>query len=490
MRIATLNDPPDRQRENPVRIDGAVRKVLFLDRVESPVIPGDQWFVFRISEAEMGCGSDGRCGPGGVPPGSSKSTRLIHGRSNTANWEYNHHAIPPITASTTFRLSSVSRGQKGFMAFGNPEMADSPTYIYDRLDEPTTSMLEEVMADGEGGECAVAFACGMAAISTTILACCGAGEHIVAHPVMYGCTYSLLTNQLPRFGISTSFADARDVAAVRAAIGNATRLIYVETPANPTLECIDLRNLAELVAEINSERDEAARIRIVVDNTFQTLWGQRPLEHGADIVVASLTKNVGGFGVDMGGIAVIPKSLCARLKGLRKDFGGVLPPRAAWDFIVYGLPTLPVRLARQVRSSQTVAEYLESHPMVAKVAYPGLASFEFAEIARRQMVTPEGDFCPGHMIYFEMDGTPAEAARRRENFINHLAEHSYSITLAVSLGMTKTLIEAPGLMTHSSFDPETQMKLGIHPGGIRLAVGLEDVADIIGDLTAAFEHCD
>lgn len=441
----------------------------------------------------MGCGSDDKCGAvgGGVPGGSSKSTRLIHGRSNSAMWEYSHHAIPPITASTTFRLSSVSRGQKGFMAFGNPEDPgiEGPTYIYDRLDEPTTSMLEEVMADGEGGECAVAFACGMAAISSTLMACCGSGDHIVAHPVMYGCTYSLVTNQLPRFGILTSFADARDMVAVKSAINDSTRVIYVETPANPTLECIDLHNLAELTAVINAGRDEASRIRIIVDNTFQTLWGQRPLEHGADIVVASMTKNVGGFGVDMGGISVIPKSLCARLKGLRKDFGGVLPPRAAWDFLVYGLPTLPIRLAKQAASSQSVAEYLEAHPMVGKVTYPGLASFEFAEIARRQMVTPEGTFCPGHMIYFEIAGSPALAADRRERFMNYIADHSYSITLAVSLGMTKTLIEAPGLMTHSSFDPDTQMKLGIHPGGIRLAIGLEDVSDIIADITEAFEHC-
>ncbi len=438
----------------------------------------------------MGCGCDDKGGANGAAPaGSGKSTRLIHGRSNSAMWEYSHHAIPPITASTTFRLSSVSRGQQGFMAFGNPEVAEGPTYIYDRLDEPTTSMLEEVMADGEGGECAVAFACGMAAISSTLMACCAAGDHIVAHPVMYGCTYSLLTSQMPRYGVTTGFADARDLMAVGKAITPATRVIYLETPANPTLECIDLQRLAEMVRGVNAGRDEAARIRIVVDNTFQTLWGQRPLEHGADIVVASMTKNVGGFGVDMGGISVIPKSLCARLKGIRKDFGGVLPPRAAWDFLVYGLPTLPVRLAKQAASSQQIAEFLEKHPLVGKVAYPGLPSFPFADIARRQMVTPEGEFCPGHMIYFEMAGSPAVAAERRESFINHIADHSYSITLAVSLGMTKTLIEAPGLMTHSSVDPETQLKLGIHPGGIRLAVGIEDVADLISDLNQAFEHC-
>lgn len=440
----------------------------------------------------MGCDRDGTRDADKAPDSSCKSTRLIHGRSNSANWEYSHHAIPPITASTTFRLSSVSRGQKGFMAFGNPEIHENegPTYIYDRLDEPTTSMLEEVMADGEGGECAVSFACGMAAISTTLLACCSTGEEIVAHPVMYGCTYSLLTNQLPRFGIKTSFADARNLDAVKAAITPQTRVIYVETPANPTLECIDLRNLADLTAGINAGRDETTRIRIVCDNTFQTLWGQRPLEHGADIVVASLTKNVGGFGVDMGGISVIPKSLCSRLKGLRKDLGGVLPSRAAWDFLVYGLPTLPLRLRKQTESSLLVARFLEEHPLVGKVSYPGLDSYPFASIARRQMITPEGEFCPGHMIYFEMAGALDKAAERRERFINHIADKSYSITLAVSLGMTKTLIEAPGLMTHSSFDPETQMKLGIHPGGIRLAIGLEDVSDIISDLKDAFDGCD
>ncbi|HNU69640.1 MAG TPA: PLP-dependent transferase [Myxococcota bacterium] len=433
-------------------------------------------------------GGQGKGGDRGI--GSRRATRLIHGRSQSSMWEYSHHAIPPITASTTFRLSSVSRGQKGFLAFGSPDLGhgESPTYIYDRLDEPTTSMLEEVLADGEGGDRAVAFACGMSAISSTLMACCSVGQSIVAHPVMYGCTYSLLTKQLPRFGITTVFADMRDPEAIRLAITADTRVVYFETPANPTLECIDIQNVATVVGAINAARPVEQRVRIVVDNTFQTLWGQRPIESGADIVVASLTKNVGGFGVDMGGVAVVPRELCGPLKGIRKDFGGVLPPASAWDFQVYGLSTLPVRLARQVQTSRAVAEFLASHPAVSRVSYPGLPDYEFREIAEKQMRTPEGEFCPGHMIYFELAGDPEISANRRERFINYLAEHAYSIMLAVSLGMTKTLIEAPGLMTHSSFDPETQMKLGIHPGGIRLAIGLEDARDVILDLSEALEN--
>ncbi len=423
--------------------------------------------------------------------GYRRSTRMIHGRSQSANWEYSHHAIPPITASTTFRLSSVSRGQQGFLAFGNPECADGdcPTYIYDRLDEPTTAMLEDAMAEGESGEYAVAFACGMAAISSSLMVCCPTGSHIIAHPVMYGCTYSLLTCQLPRFGITTSFVDARNMDALKAAVTPATRVIYLETPANPTLECIDIAHVATLVREINATRDEASRIWVIVDNTFQTLWGQRPLEHGADIVVSSLTKNVGGFGVDMGGVAIVPKALRVPLRGFRKDFGGVLPPRAAWDFLVYGLPTLGIRLARQAATSQNVAEFLEAHPLISKVTYPGLDSFPYKDIAHRQLRTPEGKFCPGHMIYFEIAGSDQVSAARRERCMNFIADHSYSITLAVSLGMTKTLIEAPGLMTHSSFDPETQAKLGIHPGGVRLAIGLEDASDLISDLADALDNC-
>lgn len=421
------------------------------------------------------------------------STRLIHGKHRSEKWDYDHHVIPPRTASTTFRLDSVRRGQKGFQEFGAPpeqREGHRPTYIYDRLDEPTTAMLEDLYREAEGGECACAFACGMAAISASLMATCQAGDNVVAHPTMYGCTFSLLTKRLPRFGIEARLVDCADPVALAAALDERTGAVYLETPANPTLECLDLAAIRRVVDARNATRPADAPVRIIVDNTFQTFWGQRPLALGADLVVASLTKGVGGFGVDMGGMVVGPRVLDLELRGLRKDFGGVLPPSSAWNFQVYGIPTLPVRITRQVETATRIARFLEAHPKVGRVHYPGLASFPWRHVAERQMTTPDGAFCPGYMIYFEVAGEGEQARIRCDDLINHLASHAYGITLAVSLGMTKTLVEAPGLMTHSALDPCAQSKAGIHPGSVRLSIGIEDADDLIADLTAAFAVVD
>ncbi|HOU52934.1 MAG TPA: PLP-dependent transferase [Myxococcota bacterium] len=417
-------------------------------------------------------------------------TRLIHGQPHSPLWDYSHHVLPPLTTSTTFRMESVSRGQRGFLDFATDAAASEdrpPTYIYDRLDEPNVALLEEHLREAEGGESAVAFACGMGAISAALMVCSRAGSSIVAHRTLYGCTFSLLTTQLPRYGIQTRLVDARDLDQVIGAIDDTTRVLYLETPANPTLHLVDIQALRKALEPINARRGPEDQVLIVVDNTFQTFWGQRPLELGADLVVASLTKNVGGFGVDMGGIVVGPRRLHGPLRGHRKDFGGVLSPSAAWDILVYGLSTLPLRLARQVETAGRVAAFLEGHPKVARVSWPGLPSFPQADLARRQMRTPEGAFCPGAMIYFEMAGDPRQAFEARERMVNHVAAESYCVTLAVSLGMTKTLIEAPGLMTHCALDPATQEAAGIHPGGVRISIGLEAADDLIRDLENALE---
>ncbi len=419
-----------------------------------------------------------------------QATRLIHGKHRSEKWDYDHHVVPPRTASSTFRLDSVQRGQTGFQEFGAPpEVREGrpTTYIYDRLDEPTVAMLEELYREAEGGDCACAFACGMAATSASLMATCQAGDNIIAHPTMYGCTFSLLTKRLPRLGIEPRLVDCSDEAALAAALDDRTGAIFLETPANPTLECLDLAAIRRLVDAHNASRSSSARVRIIVDNTFQTFWGQRPLSLGADLVVASLTKGIGGFGVDMGGMVVCPSDLGQDLRGLRKDFGGVLPPSSAWNFQVYGIPTLAIRVARQVESATRIARFLEAHPKVGRVNFPGLESFPWRDIAKRQMTTPDGAFCPGFMIYFEMAGNNDEARLRCDTLINHLASNSYGITLAVSLGMTKTLVEAPGLMTHSALDPHEQLKAGIHPGSVRLSIGLEEPDDLIADLAAAFD---
>jgi cystathionine beta-lyase/cystathionine gamma-synthase len=422
--------------------------------------------------------------------GYGPATHLIHGQTRSPKWEYSHHVLPPLTTSTTFRLDSVGRGMRGFQDFASDAEGDgvtSPTYIYDRLDEPNVALLEDHLREAEGGEAAVAFACGMAAISAVLMTCSKAGGSIFAHRTMYGCTFSLLTAQLPRYGITTRQVDARNPGNIADAVDDSTRIVYFETPANPTMECLDIAAIRRALAPINARRTPEDQVQIVVDNTFHTFWGQRPLALGADIVVDSLTKAVGGFGVNMGGVAIIPQRMHGAIRGHRKDFGGVMAPTAAWQIMVYGLSTLPIRMERQNATAQIVAEFLESHPKVGRVYYPGLASFPDAEIARRQMTTPDGRFCPGSMIYFELAGEPKESFDRCERMINAVASDSYCITLAVSLGMTKTLIEAPGLMTHCALDAVSQATAGIHPGGVRLAIGLEDPEDLRRDLERALE---
>lgn len=223
-----------------------------------------------------------------------------------------------------------------------------------------------------------------------------------------------------------------------------------------------------------------------MDNTFATPYCQRPLTFGADLVVHSLTKNIGGFGTDMGGAVIAPREYYNLLMAYRKDFGGVLSPKNAWSILVYGLPTLGARMANQQKTALKVAQFLASHPRVTKVNYPGLESFPQADLARRQMVSYEGKFAPGSLLYFVI-ADPGGSGRAADRLVDFLAENSYTITLAVSLGQIKTLIENPYSMTHSNMPAEDKKALGIEPGGIRISVGLEDWHDIIEDLDAALD---
>jgi cystathionine beta-lyase/cystathionine gamma-synthase len=415
-------------------------------------------------------------------------THLIHGNFDSKRWDYDHHVVPPISSSTTYRLSSAHRGAQGFIEFAQDDVDSTrqvPIYIYDRLDEPTRGMLEDNLAYAEGGETAVSFATGMAAISAALGATVKSQEEIVAHQVVYGCTYSLLTNWLPRYGVRTRFVDLTKPGALQGAISERTRVIYFETPVNPTLRLIDIAAIRQVVDKASCERKKP--IRIIVDNTFATPYCQRPLDHGADIVVHSLTKDIGGFGTDMGGVVIAPRDLHSLLMLYRKDFGGVLSSKSAWAFLVYGLPTLATRMINQQKSALKVAQFLEQHPQVARVSYPGLESFPQRELALRQMVDYRGRFAPGSMLYFTLKEQD-EGNRRAEAFIDYVAERSYTITLAVSLGQIKTLIENPYAMTHAALPEEEKLARGIEPGGIRLSVGLEDWHDLIEDLKQALDY--
>ncbi len=406
----------------------------------------------------------------------------VHGSHTTQAWEFSHHLVPPMTASTTFRLQSLKRGADGFQLFGNPQNLDEPIWIYDRLEEPSSKMLEEQLAKMEGGEVAVSFSSGMGAISGSFLAFLKTNDHILSHRTLYGCTYSLITSWLPRFGIKHTLLDVNEITAKDLKNPN-VKVIYFESVANPSLQIIDIDRIAALVQKENSTRTEENQIKIIVDNTFATPWGHRPLEHGAHIVIQSLTKNIAGFGTEMGGALITSRKFLTPLLLIRKDIGAIMHPHSAWNIMIYGIPSQVLRFEAQQRNAQKIAEYLEKNKMVEKVTYPGLKSFPQSALAKKLLKSPNGDFAPGTMLTFILKGSTAKT----ETFINHIAQNGYSITLAVSLGLIKTLIEVPGLMTHAAVPKAEQEKSGIPAKLIRLSVGIEDAADIIQDLEQAFK---
>lgn len=415
---------------------------------------------------------------------------LIHGKFHSAKWDFEDHILPPITTAVSFRLRSADRGAEGFRQFANPDVnrdTTQPIYIYDRLDEPCTGLLEETLAFSEKAECAVCFGTGMAAISAAIGIHVQAGDHVVFHPSIYGCTYSHITNWLSRFGITNSTSRLGSVEAVRDSVTPETRVLFFESPSNPTMELVDLAAIATAVKEINKARPADRQLVTIVDNTFASPFCQRPLEHGIDIVVHSLTKHISGFGATMGGVVLGPRSVETDLLLYRKDFGGSIAPDAAWHILVYGVPTLAVRLERQQQTAMKVAAFLESQPGVATVHYPGLASFRQRSLAERQMRDFDGDFAPGSMVYFELAGDPDTAQARAIRLCDHIASNALSVTLAVSLGQIRTLVEHPSSMTHSAIPPAKQLEAGISPGGVRLSIGLEDADDIVRDLAAGLE---
>jgi len=416
---------------------------------------------------------------------------LIHGKFRSEKWDFDDHILPPITTTTAFRLRSAQRGARGFEQFANPELdrdTEHPIYIYARLDDPCQGLLEETLAFAENGETAVSFATGMAAVSAVLGTHLRAGDHVVSHKTIYGCTYSLITRWLDRFGVGHAFVDLNCEETLRRAILPETRVLYFESPCNPTMDLVDMELVVKTAREVNESRAPEDRIVVVMDNTFASPFCQRPLDAGVDFVVHSLTKHISGFGADMGGAVIGPRSAETDLLLFRKDFGGSISPKAAWAILAFGLPTLALRMEREQASAQRVAEFLELHPKVSRVLYPGLDSFPQSELAQRQMRDIDGNFAPGSLLYFEMEGEPEEAYERAVRVVNHIAENALDITLAVSLGQIRTLIEHPASMTHSSIPAEAQVEAGIHPGGLRMSLGIEDVRDILQDLEDALKE--
>jgi cystathionine beta-lyase/cystathionine gamma-synthase len=417
---------------------------------------------------------------GGYTPPYSKHSFLVHGKFMTSKWDFEHHVVPPISSSSTYRLETVERGEAGFCGFSDPKdraHRRSEIFIYDRLDEPTRAMLEERLAFVEGGDICVTYSTGMAAIAAALGVTVRAGDEIVAHHALYGCTYSLLTNWMPRQGVSVRYADFTKPGQLAKQLSRKTRAVIYETPVNPTLEVIDIAAVSAVCRK--------RKVVSIVDNTFATPFCQRPLALGADIVCHSLTKNICGFGTDMGGAVIADRPRESDLLLYRKDYGAVLSSKNAWPILVYGLPSLELRLRKEEQNALEVARFLEGHPKIARVSFPGLESFPQRDLARKQMTDFDGNFAPSNMIYFVMKGGDKASSR----LVNHCSKHAYTITLAVSLGQIRTLIEKPTGMTHSALPAAVQRSGHLSLGGVRLSIGIEDAGDIIHDLREALKTC-
>ncbi len=364
----------------------------------------------------------------------------------------------PIYQSSTFYFESAEQAQACFE--GREE-----GYIYTRLSNPTQTALETEIAYLEGTEDAIAFASGMAAISTTVLSLVKPGENFVSADTVYGGTHALFTKVLPNVGIEVREVNPADLEQVESAIDEKTRMLYIETPANPTMRCYDIEACARIAKKHG--------IFFAVDNTFMTPYYQNPCQLGADIVIHSATKYLGGHGDTVAGIVASSAELCGIIRENLVDYGGIISPFNAW-LILRGLKTLPVRMDRHTENATEIAKFLSFHPKVASVSYPGLRTHPDYEIHRRQARGAGGMLC------FELKGG-REAGRM-------LLDSVEICTLAVSLGDVDTLIEHPATMTHSTYSAEELAKVGITEGMVRLSVGLEDVDDIIEDLRQALDR--
>jgi len=378
------------------------------------------------------------------------ATRVIHGGQHPD--PLTGAVMTPIYATSTYVQSSpgVHRG-----------------YDYARTRNPTRDALQVALANLEGGAAGFAFASGMAA-TATLLELLDAGSHIVAMHDLYGGSYRLLENVRQRSaGHSVSFVDLSDPAALAAAIRPQTRLLWVETPTNPLLKLVDLSAAARIARQHG--------LLAVCDNTFATPYLQRPLEHGFDIVVHSTTKYLNGHSDAIGGAAIVRAGadLAERLAYLQNALGAVPSPFDSF-LTLRGIKTLALRMERHCSNALAIAQFLEQHPAIERVRYPGLASHPQHTLARQQM---QGGF--GGIVTAVLRGGLA-AARR-------VLERCHLFGLAESLGGVESLIEHPALMTHASLPPQVRAALGISDGLVRLSVGVEDVADLKAELSAALK---
>ncbi len=387
--------------------------------------------------------------------GKGFSTRAIH---HAYDPRQNEGAlVPPLHLTSTFTFDTAEAGGEIFAG-------ERQGHFYSRISNPTCDLLENRMATLEGAEAGLALSSGMGAITSTLWTLLKPGDEIIIDKTLYGCTFTYLHHGLEKWGVTVTHIDLTEPETLRAAISERTRVVYFETPANPNMRLVDIRAVAEIAHE--------AGATVVVDNTYATPYLTRPIALGADLVVHSATKYLGGHGDVVAGIVVgrAEEITEIRMVGMKDMTGAVMAPFNAM-LVLRGLKTLALRLDRHCASAKVIADWLEAQPGVTKVHYPGLESFGQVALARRQMDQP------GAMIAFELEGG-LEAGRAMMNRLQ-------MIQRAVSLGDAETLIQHPASMTHSVYTPEERAVHGIGDGLIRLSVGLEEVEDILADLEQA-----
>ena len=366
----------------------------------------------------------------------------------------------PIYQTSTFAFESCAQGAARFAGA-------EPGYVYTRMGNPTVAALEETVSTMEGGFGGLATASGMAATCTVAFALLGSGLHVIATDAVYGPSRVVFERDFSRFGVEPSFVDTSDIDQVRAAIRPNTRLLFIETPANPTLKVTDLAACAALAHENG--------IVMAVDNTFCSPVLQRPLEHGAHIVTHSLTKFINGHTDVVGGMIVSgDETLHERLRLVLHYLGGTMDPHQAW-LVLRGSQTLPLRVRAAQTNAIAVAELLRSHTKVAWLRFPGLEEHPQYSTIRRQM---DG---PGSLLSFEMTGGHDAGVA--------LIEALRIPILAVSLGGIETLVQHPASMTHAAMSPRARDRAGISAGLVRISVGCEDRQDLLDDLEQALDSC-
>lgn len=385
-------------------------------------------------------------------------TAVIHKGYNSS--EHHDSLVTPLYQTSTYSFANAQEGEDRFA--GNSE-----GNIYSRLGNPTVRVLEERMAEIEGGQGALAFGSGMAAVSATLIYLTKAGDHVLCSRGIYGCTFGLLEIMEEKYGITHDLVSMTTEQEVEQAIRPETVCIYVETPINPTMELVNLQAVMAVAKKHG--------IRVVVDNTFSSPYLQNPLRMGADFVLHSATKYLNGHGDVVGGVLVgrdADEMQHVRMT-VQKDVGGIMSPFDAW-LLLRGLKTLHVRMDRHVANAQKVLEFLKRQELVKKIYYPFDVQHPQYEIAKQQM--RQG----GGLISFEIEGGKKQA----QQFLDSLS----LIKIAVSLGDAETLIQHPATMTHAVVPQENREAMGISDSLLRLSVGLEHTDDLIADLNYAFEQ--